>query len=89
MALAAKQINRNRSLYSTLCLNYSVAFNFFQTLFLVKVLKHFNLFCHPPPSKGSGKQRIQGMGKEWACLEKFFGATPIYVVWKFALQLTC
>jgi hypothetical protein len=25
---------------------------------------------------------------EWTCLERFFGATPIFVVWKLAVQFT-
>jgi hypothetical protein len=51
------------------------------------VLKHFNLPFSPPPTRGSGKERIQGMG-EWNCLERFFGATPICVVWKSIVQFT-
>jgi hypothetical protein len=49
------------------------------------VLKHFNLPCNPPPNKGSGKERIQG---KWARLEKSFGATPVHVIWKLAVQFT-
>jgi hypothetical protein len=41
-------------------------FNFFQTLFLMMVLKCFNLPSSPPPTRGSGKERIQG---KWTCLE--------------------
>ena len=48
------------------------------------VLKCFNLPCSPPPTRGRGKERIQGKGK---CLERFFGATPIGV-WKSGVQLT-
>ena len=43
------------------------------------VLKCFNLPCSPPPTRGSGKERIQG---RCTCLETVFGATPTYVVWK-------
>ena len=39
----------------------------------------FNLPCSPPPTRGSGKERIQG---RCTCLETVFGATPTYVVWK-------
>ena len=33
-------------------------FNFFQILFLMVVLKHFNLPCSPPPTRGSRKERM-------------------------------
>jgi hypothetical protein len=56
--------------------------DFFLIVFLMMVLKHFNLPCNPPPTTGSGKERIQGT---WTCLERFFGATPISVVWKSAV----
>jgi hypothetical protein len=49
------------------------------------VLKCFNLPCNPPPTKGSGKERIQG---KWTGLERFFGTTPVYVIWKSAVQFT-
>jgi hypothetical protein len=32
---------------------------FFQILFLTMVLKHFNLPWSPPPTRGSGKERIR------------------------------
>ena len=38
-------------------------FNFFQTLFLMMVLKCFNLPDSLPSTKGSGKERIQGWGR--------------------------
>ena len=41
-------------------------FNFFQTLFLMMVLKCLILPCSPPPNRGSGKERIRG---KWTCLE--------------------
>ena len=49
------------------------------------VLKLFSLPFNPPPTRGSGKERIQG---KWTCLERFFGATPVCVVWKSAVQFT-
>jgi hypothetical protein len=55
------------------------------------VLKCFNppLAHHPP--KVVGKKGWAGWGVrggEWTCLERFFGATPVYVVWKSAVQFT-
>jgi hypothetical protein len=47
--------------------------------------KQFNLPPSLPPTRGSGKDRIQG---KWTCLERFFGATPICVVWESAVQVT-
>jgi hypothetical protein len=47
------------------------------------VLKCFNLPFTPPLTRGSGKERIRG---KWTCLERFFGATPVCVVWKLAFQ---
>jgi hypothetical protein len=52
----------------------------FQNLLLMMVLKYFNLPCSSPLTRGSGKERIQGLGEKWTCLERFFGATPICVV---------
>jgi hypothetical protein len=49
------------------------------------VLKCFNLPCNPPPTRGRVKERIW---VTWTCLERFFGATPICVVWKSAVQFT-
>jgi hypothetical protein len=49
------------------------------------VLKHFNLPSSLPPTRGSGKERIQGSLES---LESFFGTTPICVVWKLAVQFT-
>jgi hypothetical protein len=49
------------------------------------VLKCFNLPCNPPPTRGSGKERIRG---KRACLERFFGSTPVCVVWKLAVYFT-
>ena len=40
-------------------------FHFFQTLFLMMVLKCFNLPCNPPPTRGSGKERIRRSGPVW------------------------
>jgi hypothetical protein len=48
-------------------------------------LKGLKLSCNPPSTRGSGKERIWEM---WTCLERFFGATPICVVWKSAVQFT-
>jgi hypothetical protein len=48
-------------------------------------LKHFNLPCNLPPTRGSGKERILG---KWTCLERFFGATPVFVFWKSEVQVT-
>ena len=62
-------------------------FNFFQTLFIMMVLKFFNLPHYLPPTIGSGKERILiGVGGMWTCLERFFGATPVCVVWKLVFQ---
>jgi hypothetical protein len=47
------------------------------------VLKYFNLPFSPPPTRGSGKERIWG---KWTCLERLFGATPVCVVWKSAVH---
>jgi hypothetical protein len=55
------------------------------TLFLMMIIKCFNLSCNPPPTRGSGKERIQG---KWTSVERFFGATPICVVWKPAVHFT-
>jgi hypothetical protein len=49
------------------------------------VLKYFNLQFSPLPTRGSGKERIR---EKWTCLERFFGAAPICVVWKSAVQST-
>lgn len=38
-------------------------FNFFQYLFLIMIHKCFNLPCSLPPTRGSGKERIQGTGE--------------------------
>jgi len=48
-------------------------FNFFQTLFIMLVLKYFNLPCSPPPTRGSGKERIRG---KWTCLESSLEQLP-------------
>jgi hypothetical protein len=47
------------------------------------VLKCFNLPSSPLPSRGGGKERIWG---KWTCSERFFGATPVCVVRKSAVQ---
>jgi hypothetical protein len=49
------------------------------------VLKHFNLPSSLPPTRGSGKERTQGL---WICLERFFGANPICIARKTAIQFT-
>jgi hypothetical protein len=49
------------------------------------VLKCFSLPSSPPPSRGSGKERIQ---EKWTCLERFFGEPSICIVWKSAVQFT-
>ena len=36
---------------------------------LMKVLKHCNLPFSPPPTRGSGREKIQ---EKWTCLEKIF-----------------
>jgi hypothetical protein len=54
-------------------------------LFLMMVLKRFNFSFTPPPTRGSGKERIQG---KWTSFKRFFETTPIYVVWKWAIQFT-
>jgi hypothetical protein len=48
-------------------------------------LKRFSLPCSPPPTRDSGNKRIPG---KWTCLERFFGATPVCVVWNWTVQLT-
>jgi hypothetical protein len=58
-------------------------FNYFKPYFLMMVLKHLNLPCSPPLTRGSQKERIWG---EWTYLERFFGVTPVCVVWKSAVQ---
>jgi hypothetical protein len=60
-------------------------FNFFQRLFLVMVLKCVNLPSSTSPMRGSGKERIQ---RNRTCLERVFGAMPICVVRKVAVQFT-
>jgi hypothetical protein len=47
------------------------------------ILKCFNLSFSPPPTIGSGKEKIWG---KWTCLERFFGANPVCAVWKSAVQ---
>jgi hypothetical protein len=49
------------------------------------VLKLLKLPSSPPLARSSGKERICG---EWTYLEMFFGATPVCVVWKSAIQFT-
>jgi hypothetical protein len=49
------------------------------------VLQCFNLPFSPPPTRGSGKERIW---KQWVYLERFFGTTPVCVVWKPEVQFT-
>jgi hypothetical protein len=49
------------------------------------VLKCFDLPASPPPTRGSGKEKIQ---EKWTCLERFFGAAAICVAWKSAVQFT-
>jgi hypothetical protein len=58
-------------------------FNFFQNLFLMMVLKYFNLPFSLPPTKGSGEERIwrNGPSKKW-----FWGAMTVCFVWKSAVQ---
>jgi hypothetical protein len=46
-------------------------------------LKCLNLLVCPPPTRDSGKERIQ---EKWTCLERFFGATAVCVVWKSSVQ---
>jgi hypothetical protein len=60
-------------------------FNFFQNLFLMMVLKCFHLPFSPPPTRGSGEERIWG---KWTCLERFFRAIPVCIVWKSEVQFT-
>ena len=45
----------------------AVTFIFFKALFLMMVLKCFNFPCSPPPTRGSGKARIQW---KWTYLGK-------------------
>jgi hypothetical protein len=81
--IVLREYNLQYSLKIKQSLKYN--FNSFKRLFLMMVLKHFNIPCSPPPTRGSGKERIQG---KWTCLERFFGATPICVVWKSAARST-
>jgi hypothetical protein len=48
-------------------------------------LKGFNLPFSLLPTRDSGKERIR---QKWTCFERFFGAAPICVVWKSAVQFT-
>jgi hypothetical protein len=43
----------------------------FQILFLMMVLKHFNLSCNSLPTRGSGKERIRGGGGRWGGVDLF------------------
>jgi hypothetical protein len=38
---------------------------------LIRVLKCFNLPSSPPPTRGSGKERLIRQRKMWTCLEIF------------------
>ena len=49
------------------------------------VLRYFDLPYSPSPTRGGGEERMQG---KWTCLERFFGITPICVVWKSEVQFT-
>jgi hypothetical protein len=49
------------------------------------VLKCFNFPFSPPPTRGSGKERVQG---KWTCLEKFFGVTFVCFIWESSVQFT-
>lgn len=40
-----------------------------QNLLLIRVCKHFNLPSRPPPTRGSGKERLIGQRRIWTCLE--------------------
>lgn len=54
-------------------------------LFSMMALKCLNLLVHHPPEvvekKGYG-------GGKWTCLGRVFGANPVCVVWKPAVQFT-
>lgn len=41
----------------------------FQNVLLIRVRKHFNLPSSPPPTRGSGKERLIGQRRTWTCLE--------------------
>ena len=44
-----------------------------------------SLLVHHP----SEVMENEGWGsRKWACLERFFGATPIFVVWESAVRFT-
>jgi hypothetical protein len=58
----------------------------FQILLLI--IKCFNLPCSPPPIRGSGKERLLGYRGSRPVWKVFFGANPIYVVRKSAVQFT-
>jgi hypothetical protein len=49
------------------------------------VLKCFNIPYRPPSTRGSGKETVW---EKWNCLERFFRATSVCVVWKSAVQFT-
>jgi hypothetical protein len=50
------------------------------------VVKHFNLPCSPPPSRGSGEKK--GFWERGPVLRLFFGANSICVVRRAAVQFT-
>ena len=60
----------------------------FQNLFLIWVLKCFNLPSSPPPTRGSEKERLLGYRGSGPAQILFFGANPICVVRKSAVQFT-
>jgi hypothetical protein len=43
-----------------------------------------SLLAHHPPELVKKKK----YGGKWTCLERFFGATPVCVVWESAVQFT-
>lgn len=52
----------------------------FQNLLLIMVFKCFNLPSSPPPTRGSGEEKLIGQRRVWTCLEIVLWANPICIV---------
>lgn len=51
----------------------------FQNLLLIMVFKCFNLPSSPPPTRGSGEEKLIGQRRVWTCLEIVLWANPICI----------